>query len=161
VQLQRCFTLYRKLPKQKFYIFGRSLSLWEPGWLSQYSVWLRTGLPGDRGLISGRGKMVCPLTSVSRQVLGPTQPPVQWVPAVLSPGGKARPRCDADHSLHLGPRSLMSRSYISSPPCASIGVLWDYFYLLLIAGPYIAVNVDGVRLSLNYGHQRAYCSSTR
>jgi hypothetical protein len=30
------------------------------------------------------------------------------------PGGKARPGHDADHSLHLVPRSVMSRSY-SSP----------------------------------------------
>jgi hypothetical protein len=30
--------------------------------------------------------------------LGPTQPPVQWVPGVLSPGVKARPGRDADHS---------------------------------------------------------------
>jgi hypothetical protein len=29
---------------------------------------------------------------------GPTQPPVQWVPGVLSPGVKARPGRDADHS---------------------------------------------------------------
>jgi hypothetical protein len=29
-----------------------------------------------------------PLASVSRPPLGPTQPPVQWVPAVLSPGVK-------------------------------------------------------------------------
>jgi hypothetical protein len=28
----------------------------EPGWLSQYSVLLRTGRPGDRGSIPGRGK---------------------------------------------------------------------------------------------------------
>jgi hypothetical protein len=28
----------------------------------------------------------------------PTQPPVQWVPGVLSPGVKARPGRDADHS---------------------------------------------------------------
>jgi hypothetical protein len=35
------------------------------------SVWLRTARPGDRG-----------------SVLGPTRPPVQWVPGVLSPGVK-------------------------------------------------------------------------
>jgi hypothetical protein len=32
------------------------------------------------------------------------------------PGGKARPRRDADHSPPLGPRSRMSRSYTSCPP---------------------------------------------
>jgi hypothetical protein len=32
------------------------------------------------------------LASVPRPALGPTQPPTQWVPGVLSPG------CDADHS---------------------------------------------------------------
>jgi hypothetical protein len=30
-----------------------------------------------------------PLTSVSRPALRPTQPPVQWVPGVLSPGQSA------------------------------------------------------------------------
>jgi hypothetical protein len=42
--------------------------------------------------------MVFLLASVSRPALGPTQPPVQWVPWVLSPWGKARPGRDADHS---------------------------------------------------------------
>jgi hypothetical protein len=41
---------------------------------------------------------IFPLTSVSRPALRPTQPPVQWVPGVLSPGVKARPGRDADHS---------------------------------------------------------------
>jgi hypothetical protein len=38
------------------------------------------------------------LASVSRPALGPTQPPVQWVPGVLSQEVKARPGRDADHT---------------------------------------------------------------
>jgi hypothetical protein len=51
------------------------------------------------GVRSPAGAKVFPLTSVSRPALGPTQPLVQWVPGVLSPGVKARPERDADHSL--------------------------------------------------------------
>jgi hypothetical protein len=39
-----------------------------------------------------------PVASVSKPALGPTQPPVQWVSGVLSPGVKVRPGRDADHS---------------------------------------------------------------
>jgi hypothetical protein len=42
----------------------------------------------DRGSIPGRGGMIFPVSSVPRLALGPTQPPVQWVPGVLSPGLK-------------------------------------------------------------------------
>jgi hypothetical protein len=52
--------------------------------VTQYSVWLRAG----RGSIPGRGERIFPLASVSRPALGPTQPPVQWVPGVLAPGVK-------------------------------------------------------------------------
>jgi hypothetical protein len=38
------------------------------------------------------------------------------------PGGKLQLGRDTDHSPHLVHRSRMSRSYTSSPPCASIGV---------------------------------------
>jgi hypothetical protein len=37
----------------------------------------------DRSSIPGRQE-IFPLTSVSRPALGPTQPPAQWVPGVLS-----------------------------------------------------------------------------
>jgi hypothetical protein len=42
--------------------------------------------------------MIFSLASVSRPVLGSTQPPVQWVPGGPFPGGKARLGRDADHS---------------------------------------------------------------
>jgi hypothetical protein len=50
---------------------------------------------GDRGSIPGGGEGFFHL---SLPALGPTQPPVQWVTGVLSPGLKARPGRDADHS---------------------------------------------------------------
>jgi hypothetical protein len=46
------------------------------------------GRPGDRGSIPGRGEIFFSVARVSRPALGPTQPPVQWVPGVLSPGLK-------------------------------------------------------------------------
>jgi hypothetical protein len=92
-----------------------------------HGVWLRAGLPGDRGSIPGRGKRIFPLASVSRPALGPTQPPVRWVPRFLSPGVKRGRDVTLTAHPHLMPRSRMSRSYNSSPPKRLRGVSWDSF----------------------------------
>jgi hypothetical protein len=57
---------------------------------------LRAGRPRGRSSSPGRGKIFL-LSTSSRPVLGPTQPPIQLVPGALSPGVK-RPGCEADHS---------------------------------------------------------------
>jgi hypothetical protein len=49
--------------------------------------------------VSRQGQRIFPIPSVSRPALGPTHLPVQWVPRILSPGSKARPERDADHTL--------------------------------------------------------------
>jgi hypothetical protein len=48
----------------------------EPGYLSQYRVWLRTGRSGDRGSIPGKGERIFSLASMSRPALAPVQRPV-------------------------------------------------------------------------------------
>jgi hypothetical protein len=81
------------------------------------SVWLRAGRPGERGSIPDRGERIFPVASVSRPAQGPTQPPVQWVPGVLSPELKRGRSVTLTTHLHLVQRSRM-RNYISSPPTA-------------------------------------------
>jgi hypothetical protein len=58
---------------------------------SRNSDWLRAGRPRGRSSSPGRVKN-CPFSSSSRPALGPTQPPIRWVPGVN------RPRREADHS---------------------------------------------------------------
>jgi hypothetical protein len=63
---------------------------------SRYSDWLRAGRPRGRSSSPGRGKIFL-FSTLSRPVLGPTQPLIQWVLGALSPGVK-RPGCEANHS---------------------------------------------------------------
>jgi hypothetical protein len=60
--------------------------------------------------------MIIPLASVSRPALGPTQPPVQWVPGVLSLGLERGQGVMLTTHPHLVLRSRMSRSYTLFPP---------------------------------------------
>jgi hypothetical protein len=55
------------------------------------------------------------VASVSRLALGPTQPPIQWVLGVLSLRVKRSRSVTLTTYPHVVPRSIMSRSYTSSP----------------------------------------------
>jgi hypothetical protein len=59
--------------------------VWTRSWHSSVSIVSDCRLD-DRGSIPSRGKGFFPLASVSRPALRPTQPPIQWVPVVLSQG---------------------------------------------------------------------------
>jgi len=68
---------------------------------------------------SRRGQGIFFFDHVSRPALGPTQPPTQWVPGVLSLRVK-RPGCEADH---LPPSSAEVKEcvelYLHSPNTSS------------------------------------------
>jgi hypothetical protein len=57
------------------------------------------------------------LVSVSRPALGSTQPLVQWLPGVLSLGGKAWPGRDADHSHPSSAEVIIEELYLLSSRC--------------------------------------------
>jgi hypothetical protein len=100
-------------------------SLGEPG--SYVSIVSGYGVD-DRMIevpIPGRGERIFPLASVYRPALGPTQPPVRWVP------GPKRGRGVTLTTHHLlVPRSRISRSHTSSLHKHLRGVLWDSFNFL-------------------------------
>jgi hypothetical protein len=67
----------------------------------------------------GRGKN-CLFFMSSRQVLGPTQPPIQWVPGALSSEVK-RPEREADHSpsTSVEVKKTWMYTYTYTPPYAT------------------------------------------
>jgi hypothetical protein len=83
-------------------------------WDSGIATSLLAGRPRGRSSSPSRGKIFL-FSMPSRPVLGPTQPPIQRVPGVLSPGVK-RPEREADHSLATSTDVKKMWIYISTPP---------------------------------------------
>jgi hypothetical protein len=81
--------------------------------VAQYSIWLQTRRPGFDPV---QGRRIFPLTSASRLALGPTQPPIQWVPGALSLGVKRSGGVTLTTHPLLVPRLRKSRSYTSCHP---------------------------------------------
>jgi hypothetical protein len=104
-----------------YYIRSRLYRSWAG--VAQSVQCLATDWTTGRSRFDSRQKQrIFPLTSVSRPSLGPTQPPVQWVPGAFSPGVKRSRGVTLTTHPHLVPRSKMSRSYSSSPPKRLRGV---------------------------------------
>jgi hypothetical protein len=88
------------------------------------SVWLRAG---RLGFDPWQGQGIFLLAPASRPALRPTQPPIQWVLEVLSPGVKRGRGVTLTNHPHLVPRLSMSRSYTSSHPMCLHGMQQDSF----------------------------------
>jgi hypothetical protein len=66
------------------------------------------------GFDSQQGPAILLFTTASRMALGPTQPPIQWVPGALSLGVKQL-GCEADRSLPSSAEVKNAWSYTSTP----------------------------------------------
>jgi hypothetical protein len=84
--------------------------------------WATDWVIGVVGFDSGRGLKIFLSTTASKSALGPTQPPIQWVPAAFSLGVK-RPGREADHSPPSNTEVINAWSYISTPPIRLHGVV--------------------------------------
>jgi hypothetical protein len=76
--------------------------------LSRYSDELQAGRPG----FDSRQCKIFLISTASTPTLGPTQPPIQWVPEALSLGVKRQVR-EADHSPQF---STEVKKYEAIPP---------------------------------------------
>jgi hypothetical protein len=85
-------------------------------YISKCSDWLRAGRPRGRSSSPSRGKNF--LFSMSfRQVLDPTQPPIQWVPGVITSVAKQSGRV-ASHLPLTRAHVKKTWNYTSTPPYA-------------------------------------------
>jgi hypothetical protein len=75
---------------------------------------LRAGRPRGRSSSSGRVNNFL-ISTTSTPALGPTQPPIQWVPGALSPGIKQLGR-DTDHSPPTSAEVKKTWIYTYTPP---------------------------------------------
>jgi hypothetical protein len=98
--------LYRRDIKEwnsSSHVIAQSVNRWATGWTI-----------GVLGFGSRRGLGIFLFTTVTRTALGPTQPPIQWVPEALSLGVK-RPGREADHSPPYSAEVKNAWSYTSTP----------------------------------------------
>jgi hypothetical protein len=79
---------------------------------------LATGWSTKMSEFESRGRKYFHVSMSSRPALGPTQPPMQWVPGALSPGVK-RPRREADHSPPTSTNAKKTWVYTSTPHMSS------------------------------------------
>jgi hypothetical protein len=107
------------------------------------SVWLRARRSGFDPL---EGQRIFLLVPASISALGPTQPPIQWVPGVLSPGVKRGRGVMLTTHPHIVPRFIMSRCCTSFPPCASMGCSG----ITLPLSPWLLNYDDGLLQSIQY-----------
>jgi hypothetical protein len=104
---------------------------------------LATGWTTERSRFDTRQSMrISPLVSVSRPAVGPTQPHVQWVPGVLSPGIKRGRSVTLTTHPHLVPRSRMSRCYTPLHPRALVArSVTAYVTLGIVLGAVFSLSV--------------------
>jgi hypothetical protein len=110
--------------------------------LIQYWTWATGWATRVLGFDSRRGLGIFLFTITSRTALGPTHPPIQWVPGAL-PLGVKRPGREADHSPPSSAEVKNTWSYISTPPIRLHGVVlsqtqWKLYllqYWTMLRGP--------------------------
>jgi hypothetical protein len=105
-----CVYIYIHTPKTRVAI---AQSVWR--WATAWTI-------GILGFDSQRGLGIFLFTTTSRTVLGPTQPPIQWVPGVLSLGVKWRWR-EADHCPSSSAEVKNDWSYTCTPSIRLHGVV--------------------------------------